>query len=258
MFLGIFLAMFAAGLLLGFVGAGGSGFIISILTTIFGLPLHTALGTALSAMIFSSVSGTISHYREGNIVLRNGLVVGVFGACGAWICSRISVGIDEGALQYMTAAVLYLSSGLLWLRMYAVGRMKAEAPLPGETAAAGEGRRPLPWLKGGVIGLACGALSGLFGVGATPFIQLSLMAFMKMKVSQAAGTTMLVIVPIAVAGGAGFYGSGHLDLKLLAVVLAAITAGSYIGAKFTKRLPSAMLKVSMVTIPMLGATLLLF
>jgi uncharacterized membrane protein YfcA len=60
--------MFAVGLLLGFVGAGGSGFIIAILTVGFGFSIHTSLGTALAAMVFSSMSGAFSHYREGNIV----------------------------------------------------------------------------------------------------------------------------------------------------------------------------------------------
>ena len=36
MFVQILLTMFAVGLLLGFVGAGGSGFIISLLTVAFG------------------------------------------------------------------------------------------------------------------------------------------------------------------------------------------------------------------------------
>ena len=248
--------MFAAGLLLGFVGAGGSGFIISILTTMFGLPIHTALGTALSAMIFSSLSGTVSHYREGNIVLRDGLIIGIFGACGAWLCTQISVSIEAGVLKYLTAAILFLSSAMLWLRMYIVSRDKV-AIAHNEVAAGHEQNAAASWGKRGIIGLVCGALSGLFGVGATPFIQISLMTLLGMKVTQAAGTTMLVIVPIAIAGGAGFYGTGHLDLRLLAIVLTAITVGSYIGAKFTKRLPSIVLKSAMVSIPMLGAILLL-
>ncbi|WP_020619240.1 sulfite exporter TauE/SafE family protein [Paenibacillus daejeonensis] len=252
----IFTTMFGAGLLLGFVGAGGSGFIISILTTLFGLPIHTALGTALSAMIFSSVSGTISHYREGNIMLRSGIVVGLFGGIGAWVCSRLSVRIDEEVIQYLTATVLYLSSAILWLRMLFLNRQQKMSAMANETAAGVEDY-PVSWITAGVIGLLCGALSGLFGVGATPFIQISLMVFMKMRITQAAGTTMLVIIPIALAGGAGFYGTGNLDFQLLAVVLAAITLGSYIGAKFTRRLPGTLLKVAMVSIPMLGATLLL-
>jgi hypothetical protein len=39
--------MLAFGLILGFVGAGGSGFIISILSMVFGYPIHTVLGTAI-------------------------------------------------------------------------------------------------------------------------------------------------------------------------------------------------------------------
>ncbi|OAA83524.1 hypothetical protein WY13_03311 [Clostridium ljungdahlii] len=48
----IILVMFIVGIALGFVGAGGSGFIISILTVIFGFTIHVSLGTALAAMIF--------------------------------------------------------------------------------------------------------------------------------------------------------------------------------------------------------------
>ena len=66
------IALVMVGLLLGFVGAGGSGFIISILTVVFGYPIHTALGTALAAMFFSSLSGSVSHYREGNMALKTG------------------------------------------------------------------------------------------------------------------------------------------------------------------------------------------
>lgn len=74
--------MILLGLLLGFVGAGGSGFIISILTVVFGYPIHIALGTALAAMFFSSLSGSVSHYREGNMLLKSGAVVGLAGAAG--------------------------------------------------------------------------------------------------------------------------------------------------------------------------------
>ena len=49
----IVLTMLAVGLILGFVGAGGSGFIISILTLLYGVSVHVALATALTAMIFS-------------------------------------------------------------------------------------------------------------------------------------------------------------------------------------------------------------
>ncbi|UJF36410.1 sulfite exporter TauE/SafE family protein [Paenibacillus hexagrammi] len=242
--------MFIAGLFLGFVGAGGSGFIISILTAIFGFPIHTALGTALAAMLFSSASGTISHYREGNMVWRTGIAIGLFGAAGAWVCTQFAAHIDEHRLQLMTASILYVSAFVLWIRMFLAKRSREL-----EEVMAVEGVSF--WLRAMVIGIICGALSGLFGIGSTPFIQIGLMTLMRMTVSQAAGTTMLVIIPIALSGGVGFYGSGHLDLTVLAEVLIGIMAGSYVGAKFTNRVPSRYLKTAMVVIPVLGATLLL-
>ncbi|MGB8462617.1 MAG: sulfite exporter TauE/SafE family protein, partial [Priestia megaterium] len=112
----IVLTMLAVGLILGFVGAGGSGFIISILTLLYGVSVHVALATALTAMIFSSLSGAVSHYREGNVSLKSGISVGILGALGAWIGSNLSSFIPEGELKWLTAGMLLLSGVLLWLR----------------------------------------------------------------------------------------------------------------------------------------------
>ena len=86
----IVLTMLLLGAILGFVGAGGSGFIIAILTLVFKIPIHTALATSLTAMAFTSLSGAFSHYREGNISIKAGLLVGGFGAIGALIGSKIA------------------------------------------------------------------------------------------------------------------------------------------------------------------------
>lgn len=67
---------------------------------------------------------------------------------------------------------------------------------------------------------------------------------------------MLVIIPIALAGGAGYMRIGYLDLQLLLLVVIGTMSGSYVGAKFTKRVPALWLKVSMVVTPMIGATIL--
>ena len=56
----------------------GAGFIIAILTLVFHIPIHVALATSLTAMAFTTLSGVISHYREGNVVLTiGGLLVDV-------------------------------------------------------------------------------------------------------------------------------------------------------------------------------------
>ena len=66
----IFVAMILLGSVIGFVGAGGAGVTITLLTVGFGVPVHTALAVALAAMTFTMISGTVSHYREHEVDVK--------------------------------------------------------------------------------------------------------------------------------------------------------------------------------------------
>jgi len=48
---------FFIGVLIGFVGAGGASLMVAILTTMFDVPVHSAIGTAILAMLFVTISG---------------------------------------------------------------------------------------------------------------------------------------------------------------------------------------------------------
>src|SRR5699024_5579590 len=99
----IFPTMLMIGLLLGFIGAGGAVSIIVILTIFLHIPIHTVLGTSLLAMVFTSLSGTYSHFREHNTILSVGLATGLFGAMGAYVGSQLSYLIPGDNLQWLTA-----------------------------------------------------------------------------------------------------------------------------------------------------------
>ncbi|WP_018664968.1 sulfite exporter TauE/SafE family protein [Heyndrickxia acidiproducens] len=249
MHVSIIITMLFVGIILGFIGAGGSGFIISLLTLLFGVSIHTALATALTAMIFSSLSGAVSHYREGNLSVKTGITAGLFGAAGAFIGSHFSAQIPSTELKWLTAGMLLFSACLLWLRMFLLSRQSIQAKnLP---AGVNFIARSI------VIGIITGILSGMFGIGSTPFIQLGLMVLLGLPVRQAAGTTMMVIIPIAIGGGIGSFQQGYLDIRLLLEVVAGTMAGSYIGAKFTNRAPVQLLKSSMIAVPIVASFLLI-
>ncbi|MDT2046052.1 sulfite exporter TauE/SafE family protein [Priestia flexa] len=248
MHISIILTMLAVGLILGFVGAGGSGFIISLLTLFFNVPVHIALATALAAMIFSSLSGAISHYREGNVSLKSGIIIGVVGALGAWLGSHFSSFIPEEQLTWLTASMLFLSGVLLWVRTVVLSRKSGNTPIP-------QGAHFV--IASILIGVVTGLLSGMFGIGSTPFIQLGLMMILGLSLHKSAGTTMLIIIPIAIGGGTGYYQQGFLDIQLLFEVVVGTMVGSYIGAKFTNRVPTPVLKTSLVALPIFSGFLLI-
>ena len=248
----IVFVMFIMGLMLGFIGAGGAGVVIAVLSVVFGIPLHTALGTSLGAMVFTTVSGTYSHYLENNVVVGCGLVVGVFGAVGAFGGAKLAALLPAGDLKWLTAGMLFLSALLLGIRVYFPAWIGSLAK--GVSAPTGAKY----WGAAGGVGIVAGVLSGTFGIGGMPYILIGLLTIFNMPVHQAAGTTMLISLPIALFGGFGYLTSGHLDFDLLLKVVAGLMTGTYIGAKFTRRLPPVILKTSMVTIPVVGGFLLLF
>lgn len=114
----IFLAMILLGCLLGFAGAGGAGLTITLLSVGFGVPIHTALGVALAAMSFTMISGAVSHFREGDVLLRLGLTTGGAGMLGAFAGARISDALPGDILSKMTAALMLASSVLLYFILF--------------------------------------------------------------------------------------------------------------------------------------------
>ncbi|PLR83770.1 hypothetical protein CVD25_12085 [Bacillus canaveralius] len=240
----LIVTMLLLGFVLGFVGAGGSGFIIAILVTIFHIPVHTALGTAVSVMFFSVLSGSWSHFREGNLYLKEGLIVGLFGGIGAFFGTRLTVFIDPNVLMFFTMTVLVISAVLLWLKTRVNIRVEEERTNPAVLGYS-------------LIGLGNGLISGTFGIGAAPFIQLSLIKWLHFPMRFAAGTTMLVIVPISMFASAGYIVNGYFDTLLFLKVALGTIVGTYIGAKLTKKLPQVLLRYGMVITPIASAIILL-
>lgn len=249
----ITLVMFVIGLLLGFVGAGGAGTVIAILTVVFGIPIHTALATSLGAMVFTTMSGAYSHFREGNVAIKSGLAIGIFGAMGAFIGSKIAVLLPANNLKWLTASMLLLSAVILYLRIFSHFKFFSSSNVLNKPTPIGKQF----WIAACGLGIFAGILSGTFGIGGTPFIQIGLLIFFSMSIQQSAGTTMLVILPIALLGGIGYSTSGYLDVTLLIKVTIGLITGTYVGAKFTNRLHPTILKIAMVAIPVAGGLLLM-
>lgn len=246
---------FLIGLLIGFVGAGGAGVAVAILTTGFGLPAHTAIGTAIAAMFFVTVSGAISHLREGNVAQRLGLVVGMAGAVGAVLGADTSQAIDDRTLAMAAGLALWGLAALMWVRT----RLTGSVPVTRELVWQGESLRShREWLAGIGLGATGGAAAAFLGVGMAPFIQLGLFTVHHLPLRQTVGTTMLVLVFISASGGAALARHGDVSLPHLLGLTIGLASGAYIGARFTRRAPRRVLRSAVVAIPFIAGAMLLF
>jgi len=225
---------------------------VSLLTIVFHLPIHEAVGTALAAMLFVTVAGAISHFREGNVSILPGIVVGIAGMTGAVVGADASQSIPEHILQPAAGLALWVLAFLVWLRTQLKGRIQeiaedaTRAPLVPGQVGAGLG-----------VGVAGGIASAFFGVGMAPFVQLGMLTVMRLPLNKAIGTTMLALSFISLSGSLALASHGDVSLTHLVGVVVGMTSGSYVGAKFTRRAPRTLLRAGMVATPFVAGALLI-
>jgi hypothetical protein len=241
------LITFGIGVLLGFIGAGGAGTMLALLTLAFHLPIHEAVGTSLAAMVFVTVSGAISHYRETNVDLRAGLIVGITGMVGAVLGADLSQDVPEDVLQLLAGLALWFLALLMWIRTRV--RRPVDAPAPPEST----GRS----LGAGALGLTGGLGSAFFGVGMAPFLQLGMLVVLGLPLRKTVGTTMLALIFISLSGSAALAGHGQVSVPHLIGATLGMTAGSYAGAKLTRRAPLRVLRAAIVLTPFISGAFLI-
>ena len=95
-----------------------------------------------------------------------------------------------------------------------------------------------------VVGAVAGALSGLFGVGGGIVIVPGLVLLADVAQRRAHATSLAAIVPIAVAGAAGYALEGAVDWPSVLLLVAGAAGGTFLGTHFLRRLPDRVLRVA--------------
>ncbi len=106
---------------------------------------------------------------------------------------------------------------------------------PGPGAPRGPG--PGWWVRAAGVGVAAGLLSGLFGVGGGIIMVPLLVVWFALDQRRASATSLLAIVPIALASTLGYAVNGNVDVRAgLLLLLGGITGGQ-LGAWLLPRTP---------------------
>jgi uncharacterized membrane protein YfcA len=218
----------------------------------FGLSIHEAVGTGLAAMVFVTLSGTVSHLREGNVHLRSGIVVGIAGITGAIVGAQVGQQIPEEQLRIVSGLALWTLAFLVWLRSRLAMRITSTVDVT-EPVHVGQQTAALAGL-----GLSGGAMSAIFGVGMTPFIQLGMLMISRLSLTKSVGTTMLALIFISTSGAAALAGHGDVSAVHLLGCTIGTVIGTYIGAKFTRRAPTGLLRFAIAALPFTAGSLLIF
>jgi uncharacterized membrane protein YfcA len=87
-----------------------------------------------------------------------------------------------------------------------------------------------------LIGLVCGFLSGMFGVGGGVLIVPALVLLLHYDQKVASGTSLIAVAPIAAVGATAYAVSGHIDWVVSLFLAIGMVAGGVIGSWLLARL----------------------
>ena len=87
------------GLVVSMFGGGGGGFYVPVLILIFGVTPQIAVATSLASVLPTTVVSSFSHFRQGNVDIRTGLILGIGGIIGTLIGASIANIIPPALLQ---------------------------------------------------------------------------------------------------------------------------------------------------------------
>ena len=112
------LVLFCIGIVLGAmsmtIGVGGSIILIPILVGFLHVPLKKAISAGLFFVIFSSVSGLISHALKGHVDYEKGITIGLASLVGVYIGVHLKDKVNEKLQKrllvgFYLLVVLYLA-----------------------------------------------------------------------------------------------------------------------------------------------------
>ena len=232
------------GLSLGLIGGGGSILTLPILVYFFGVDAVLATAYSLFIVGLTSLIGSFSHMRIGNINWRTALVFGVPSIVAVFLTRAYLVPALPDPLFHVGDAAVGKSLGMLIffaLLMVAAAYGMIRKPVKATDGAGGMAMFNYPLILG--EGLLVGIITGLVGSGGGFLIIPALVLFAKLPMKQAVGTSLVIIAAKSLIGFTGdLRGDEFIDWNFLLLFSAIAIGGIIVGSLLSKRIPNEKLK----------------
>ena len=256
----LFVAAFGASALGGVLGMASGIFIVPILTLLFGVDIHAAIGASLVSVIACSC-GSAAPFLEGRLTnVRLAIVLETATTLGA-LTGVLLIGIaSESVLYGLFAAILLVSAQQMLARRQDAFESTTPAPRSVATGlrlhssfpdpAAGRevsyrvGNIPL----GMVLMYGAGLISALLGIGSGVLKIPAMDTALRLPIKVSSATSNFMIGVTAAASAGAYFVKGRIDIGIAAPIALGSVIGALVGARLLMGLPAAKLRVFFVTV----------
>ncbi len=247
----IYFGSLFAGFLGSLTGLGGGVIIVPMLTLLFNVDIHYAVGASLISVIATSSGAASAYVKEGYSNIRIGMFLEIATTIGAIAGAYLAGIAPANAIAIIFGFVLIYSASQSILSrkeenlVLTEDKIATKLKLNGSYPSGGEWKRysmkNVP--TGFGICTVAGVLSGLLGVGGGVVKVIAMNRIMKIpfKVST---TTSNFMIGVTAAASAGVYlKNGFINPSLVMPVMLGVLTGAFTGAKIIKHTPSKWLKI---------------
>jgi uncharacterized membrane protein YfcA len=202
----------------GLFGVGGGVILVPLLVLLFGVNQKRAQATSLVVVAFAATTGALTYALGQSVVWESVMFLLVGGLFGTWLGSQLVQRIETRWLQVFFA--LLLLAAAIGLIVPTVNTVAASVPELGFAVIAGYV----------AIGFVMGTLSALLGVGGGVVVIPLLVTFFGFTQQLAAGTSLVVMIPVALVGAWQLSRAGQTNWGQGIRIGAVAAVGSVAGA----------------------------
>jgi uncharacterized protein len=268
------------GFLTGMLGIGG-GFLLVPLLNVLGVPYNIAVGTSLVQIAVSALTGTIIHFRQRYIHFTIGLLLLTGSIIGSEAGARLldilkNLRAFDIVMNSLFLGLLGIVSVFMYKNARSInGNNKKDPVKPIDLHCFSIKVRFFPLKKTVVItdGCSCvneinifylvlagfltGALSGLLGVGGGFILAPIMIGVFKIPAVMTVGTGLFQMIFTSLYGAGTHFVKGNVDLKLAIVLVVGGAAGSFLGARLTKKIRGKKIRLFLGLVTSAGGVIVL-
>jgi uncharacterized membrane protein YfcA len=242
-----FLVGIPAGIIGGLLGTGGCVLMMPVIRFGFHFDPAVAVGTTLTAVVFTAGSGAYQHFKMGNVDGETAALTGYSGVLGV-IIGSIVFGYLK-AYGHLIDLIVGLAFLLPSARMLYEGLILAprQAKASGQaTGALGKSAAP-PMVPGApvsksILGSVIGFLTGIIGLGGGYALVPSFLYVLRGPMKLAIGTSMASFIWMALVGAIFKLYQHVVDIPTAVCLGIGAVIGALYGAKLVARVKTATLK----------------
>jgi uncharacterized membrane protein YfcA len=235
-----YFASIIIGLSLGLIGGGGSILAVPILVYLFKIHPEQATSYSLFIVGITSMVGSFSHYRLGNLKIKSALFFALPSILSLLLVRKIILPIIPDTL--FSFGAFDVTKNLLIMVVFAFLMIATSISMIKKSKKTKEVKEiNFPILA--LIGFLVGLIIGFLGAGGGFLIIPALLFFANLPMKEAVGTSLFIIFINSLIGFSGdLLGGVKLDLSMLFTISAMAMIGLFIGTQLSKKIDGAKLK----------------